>query len=309
MIKRPMKGVALEEDQFDQLTFPLYGSPKIDGFRCVLGEHPLTSRLSRFPNEFFHRNLSGVLPCSAILDSEVVVGRRRGPGVLSRTSSGLTSVEGEPDFTLWVFDRPGLSDRPGWYDRYLAACELIESVGHPRIKLLKHKLLLDLDDLHRYIDSRLSRGYEGVMVRSIDGPYKEGKSTLREQYLLKIKPFDTAEGRIKGWFEEQENTNEAKREVTGKLKRSSAKSGKVPKGSLGGFILDDIKDGTEVRVGGGFTRAQRVGLWRLIQSGYDFQGTLVRYKKQRVGQKEKARHPGFVDFVDFRPEFDFIEDD
>jgi hypothetical protein len=41
--------------------------------------------------------------------------------------------------------------------------------------------------------------------------------------MLKYKPFIDAEGRIKGWFEEMENTNEAKREATGKLKRSSAK--------------------------------------------------------------------------------------
>lgn len=308
MIKRPMKGVALEEDQFDRLNFPLYASPKIDGFRCVLGEHPLTSRLSRFPNEFFDRNLTGILPSNTILDGEVVVGKRRGKGVLGRTSSGLTTRTGEPDFTLWVFDRPGLPDRPGWYDRYLCAHDLIGSVGHERIRLLRHTLILDLDQLLQYIDARLNRGYEGVMVRSVDGPYKEGKSTLREQYMLKIKPFDTAEGRIKGWFEEQENTNEAKREVTGKLKRSSAKSGKVPKGSLGGFILDDITDGSEVRVGGGFTKRQREELWRMILQGWNPTGLLTRYKKQRVGQKDKARHPGFVDFVDFRPEWDMDDD-
>lgn len=309
MISRPMKGVALEEDQFDRLVFPLYASPKIDGFRCVLtNEGPLTSRLSRFPNDFFDRNLSKVLPVGCLLDSEVVVGRRRGSGVLNRTSSGLTSKSGEPDYTLWVFDRPGLPDRPGWYDRYMAAHDLIGSVGHERIKLLKHKLILGLDELRIYIDSRLERGYEGVMVRSVDGPYKEGKSTLREQYLLKIKPFDTCEGRIKGWFEEMENTNEAKREATGKLKRSSAKNGKVAKGSLGGFILVDCKTGVDVRVGGGFTKRQREGLWKLIQSGHDLRGTLVRYKKQRAGEKDRPRHPGFQEFVDFRPEWDFNDD-
>lgn len=306
MIRRPMKGVALEEDQFDRLVFPLYASPKIDGFRCVLGERPLTSRLSRFPNEFFDRNLTKVLPRNTILDGEVVVGKRRGKGVLGRTSSGLTSRSGEPDFTLWVFDT--FQRGYGFSERHQLARQIIRDLDHPRIRLLKHTLILDLPMLQHYIDARLERGYEGVMVRSVDGPYKEGKSTLREQHLLKIKPFDTEEGRIKGWFEEQENTNEAKREATGKLKRSSAKSGKKPKSTLGGFILKDIKSSVDVRVGGGFTKRQREGLWKLIQSGYDFTGTLVRYKKQRVGEKEKPRHPGFVDFVDFRPEWDFNDD-
>jgi hypothetical protein len=126
--------------------------------------------------------------------------------------------------------------------------------------------------------------------------------------MLKVKPFEDAEGRITGWFEEMENTNEAKREVTGKLKRSSAKSGKVAKGTLGGFILRDLRTDVEVRVGGGFTRAQRIHLWKMIRAGHDFRGTLVRYKKQKVGEKDKPRHPNFVEFVDFRPEWDMTDD-
>lgn len=305
MIKRPMKGAAI--DDLSQLRFPLYASRKIDGFRCVLDRHPLTSRLSRFPNEHFHKTLSGVLPSGCMLDAEVVVGKRRGPGVLQRTSSGLTSQAGVPDFTLWVFDRPGLPDGPGWLDRYLAAADLVGSIAHPRIRLLRHLYIEDLPRLQEYLDESLELGYEGIITRSVDGPYKEGKATLKQQFMLKVKPFEDAEGRITGWFEEQENTNEAKREATGKLKRSSSKEGKRPKDRLGGFILNDIKTGVEVRVGGGFTQAQRIGLWRLIRAGHDFRGTLVRYKKQKVGEKDKPRHPGFVEFVDFRPEWDFTE--
>lgn len=307
MIKRPMKGVAITEADFDKLRFPLYGSPKIDGFRCVLtDEGPLSSRLARFPNDFINKNLAGVLPVDTLLDGELVVGKRRGEGVLGRTSSGLTSRSGEPDFTFWVFD----TFQSGYCfgQRHALAKQIVEELDHPRIKLLKHKILLDRDDLERYIQARIDRGYEGVMVRSIEGPYKEGKSTLREGYLLKIKPFDTCEGRIKGWYEEMENTNEAKREATGKLKRSSAKEGKKPKGRLGGFILDDLEDGVEVRVGGGFTAIQRQRLWQLIQKDPKFfLGKLVRYQKQTVGQKDKPRHPGFKEFVDFRPEWDMTD--
>lgn len=304
-LKRPMKGVAV--DDLSKIRLPCYGMPKIDGFRCILGEYPLTSRLSRFPNEYFHRSLSGILPRGCFLDSEVVVGRRRGSGVLQRTSSGLTSQDGDPDFTLWVFDRPGIDE--GWYGRYLSAQDLIGSVGHERIKLLKSRLITDRVELSDYLDEKLELGFEGIITRSLEGPYKEGKSTLREQYMLKIKPFDTAEGRIKGWFEEEANNNEAKREATGKLKRSSSKSGKTGKGTLGGFILVDEKSGVEVRVGGGFTKRQREELWKVAQhTPRVLVGALVRYKKQRVGEKDKPRHPGFVDFVDLRPEWDYLRD-
>lgn len=306
MIVRPMKGVALEEVDFDRLTFPIYGAPKIDGFRCVLGERPLTSRLSPFPNRYFDKQLSGLLR-EPLLDSEVVVGKRSGKGVLSRTSSGLTSKDGEPDFTLWCFDTPqvGYCKR----DRLQLTAQIVKSLGDPRIRMLRHHLLRDVSEVKEYLDKHLDLLFEGIMLYSTNGHYKFGKGTLREQVMLKVKPFDTAEGRIKGWFEEEENTNEAKREATGKLKRSSSKAGKKAKGTLGGFILADVKSGVEVRVGGGFTKHQRKAIWDLIQhSPGDLLGTLVRYKKQRMGEVDKPRHPGFVDFVDFRPEWDFIND-
>lgn len=304
MIKRFCKGVMIEECDFDRLVFPRYVGPKIDGFRCLLGQHPMTSRLERFRNDYLHRRLSSLLPIGAFLDGELTVGSRKGKGVLSRTSSGLTSREGEPDFTLWVFDRPDI--KAGWSKRWIEAGSLIQDLNDPRIRLLKHQVVRDKAELIAYVEEKLELGYEGVMTRTIDGPYKEGKCTLREGFLLKIKPFDTAEGRIKGWFEEQENTNEAKRENTGKLKRSSAKAGKVGKGTLGGFILEDCKTGKPVRVGGGFTDRQRQVLWRVAERRPQLLiNALVRYKKQRVGEKDHPRHPTFDDFVGFRPEWDF----
>lgn len=307
MIRRPMKGEMI--DDLSALRFPVYGAPKIDGFRCLLEKRPLTSRLSYFPNKHFHKVLKGVVPTGFILDSESVVGKRRGPGVLGRTSSGLTSEWGKPDWRLWVFDCLNGDDTSVPFEERLAMAEyLVQQIDHPNIRFLPHQLIYDEKQARAYVEHQLRRGFEGAMFRDPKGPYKEGKSTLRQGWLLKHKPFDTAEGRIKGWFEEQKNENEAKREITGKLKRSSAKSGKIGKGSLGGFILADCKTGVEVRVGGGFTKKQREGLWKLIREDSKLLlNKLVRYKKQRIGEKDKPRHPGFVDFVDFRPEFDMTD--
>lgn len=303
-MKRPIKGEAVKD--LTIIRFPCYGFPKIDGFRCVLGDYPMTSALSRFPNESFHNVLSGLVPRNELLDSEVVVGFRRGRGVLSRTSSGLTTRTGNPDFTLWVFD--WFHEVLPFHERLDRARQLVKDIGHPSIRFLKPKLLRDYGELVEFLDWCLAKKFEGVITRSVDGIYKQGKSTLREQHMTKIKPFETAEGRIKGWFEEEENTNEAVREKTGKLKRSSAKSGKRGKGRLGGFILEDVKTGKPVRVGGGFTKAQRIGLWKRIQANpKEFLNELVTYKKQKVGQKDKPRHPNFVDFVSLRPRWDFTD--
>lgn len=296
-----MKGEQIED--LSKLKFPLFAFPKIDGFRCVLGKRPLTSRLSPFPNKHFDKEASGVLPDLCFLDGEVVVGKKRGKDVLGRTSSGVTKREGKPDWTLWVFDRPCLPDAPGFHDRYLSAADLVASVDHPRIRLLKGKRIENLAQLKRYIKKKLRQGYEGVMVRTLDGPYKEGKATINQAWLLKIKPFKDFEARITGYYEEMENTNEAKREVTGKLKRSSAKEGKKPKGTLGGFIGEELETGTPVRVGGGFTKRQRKAFWA-IRDELVAAGAIMKCKKQMMGEKDKPRHPTFIAL---RPEWDLTD--
>lgn len=311
MIRRPMKGAALNEQMMQLITlpYPFMVFPKIDGFRCILDKHPMTSRLSRFPNEHFHSSLQNVLPVGSTLDSEVVVGEKRGSGVLQRTSSGVTSERGKPDFHLWVFDHVPTNLHMPFISRYEEAKKIIEALDHPRIHALKFRWAHDRDELEQLIDRALRLGYEGVILRHPDAPYKEGKATISQGWMLKIKPFETAEGRITGWYEEQQNTNEAKREVTGKLKRSSAKAGKVAKGTLGGLILRDVRTNVEVRVGGGYSADQRKMLWALIQRDPNLLlGKLVRYKKQAVGEKDKPRHPNFVEFVDFRPEWDMTDD-
>lgn len=298
MIKRPMKG-----DQLEDLTnarLPVYAFPKIDGFRCVLGHRPLTSRLSPFPNQHFDQSLAGLLDGGAMLDSEAVVGSRRGEGVLGRTSSGLTSVTGEPDFHLWCFDTPQLGR---FEDRLQLTQQIIRDIDHPRVHFLKPKLIEHLDDLEAYLERRLEMGYEGIILRCPNGPYKFGKSTLREQWMMKVKPFEDFEARITGYFEEMENTNEAKREATGKLKRSSAKEGKKAKGTLGGFIGEELKTGTPVRVGGGFTARQRKDFWA-IKDELVAAGAIMKCKKQKMGQKDKPRHPNFLSL---RPEWDLTD--
>lgn len=296
MIKKFLKGAQL--DDLTKARLPVLASRKIDGFRCLLADHPMTSRLARFPNEHFHTALSNITNRESPLDSEAVVGRRRGPGVLQRTSSGLTGQSGYPDFRCWVFDQPGDGR---FADRLKRAERLVRDIAHPQIRFLKHRLIERLDDLEEYIDESLELGYEGVIINSPDAPYKQGKGTIREGYRLKIKPFVDAEGRVTGYFEEEENTNEAKRSATGKLLRSSAKSGKVRKGTLGGLILRDLQSDVGVRVGGGFTKDQRIHLWKIREQ---LIGKVVKYKKQKMGEKDKPRHPSFLEFIDFRPEWD-----
>lgn len=283
IIKRPMKGAQVKD--FSKITFPKLASPKIDGFRCIVSDIARTSSLEPFPNVSLHNTFKGLLKKNQIVDGEIVVGKKH-KSTSAKTSRGVTSRTGKPDFTLWVFDAPRKGVR--FRDRLALARRIVKDLDHVRVRFLKHVWLEDMEQLQEYLDWALNKGFEGIVLRNPEGSYKEGKSTLREQGMLKIKPFVDFEARIIGYFEEEKNTNAAKKNAAGKSKRSSAKSGKRPKGTLGGFI--GLADGVEVRVGGGFTAKQRQEFW---QNREAMIGQIMTCKKQLVGEKDKPRHPVF----------------
>ena len=53
----------------------------------------------------------------------------------------------------------------------------------------------------------LDDGYEGLMLRAPDGPYKFGRSTVKENTLLKVKNFLDDEAEVIGFKEQTTNTN------------------------------------------------------------------------------------------------------
>lgn len=284
----------------DKVRFPVLASPKIDGIRGVVldrGEGPqlLTRKLLTLPNKHVFATLSNTELLG--LDGELVVGRANAPDVMRATTSGLMRHEGEPDYTFWVFDHVYTD---GGYDKRLAALEKKVSLyvkNTFRVSLLPQKLIETHDALLSFEAQIVEGGYEGVIIRDPKGPYKHGRSTANEGYLLKVKRFQDSEAEIIGFEEEMENTNEATRDELGRTKRSSAKAGKVGKGTLGAFICRDLGSGIEFNVGTGISAADRAQFW----IGRDaLASKIVKYRFFPVGVKEAPRHPAFIGFRDPR---------
>jgi hypothetical protein len=71
------------------------------------------------------------------------------------------------------------------------------------------------------------------MLRDPNGPYKFGRSTRKEGYLLKLKRFCDSEAEVIGVVELMHNGNEAKTNALGRTERSTRKAGKTGMGVLG----------------------------------------------------------------------------
>jgi DNA ligase-1 len=272
------------------IPFPMLLSPKLDGIRCLIIDGVACGRsLKPIPNK--HVQALFGRPEFNGLDGELIVCDPTAKDVFQVTSSGVMSVEGEPDVQLHVFDD---FTEPGGFSRRLHA-------AHRRIKTrlyfiaVPHHDIIEEVDFLNYEEDYLEAGYEGVMLRHPDGPYKFGRSTAKEAWLLKVKRFVDAEAKVIGFSEAQHNANEAKRNELGQLERSSHKAGKVGKQMLGALIVKDLKTGVEFDIGTGFTEAQRQLLWAY---GDNLMGKVVKYKSQPTGVKDKPRFPVFLGFRD-----------
>lgn len=262
----------------DTLKYPVLCSPKYDGIRCITRDGQAVSRkLLPIPNAHVQTLLSG-LPAG--LDGELILEGK----TFNQIQSAVMREDGEPDFRFYVFDI--VSEKP--YDQRMAELAAL-ALPAVCVKVLPVKIASHAE-LMAYETRCLDAGEEGVMIRSPRGPYKFGRSTEKQGYLLKLKRFSDAEARIIGFEELMHNENEATKNELGHTKRSTKKAGKVAAGTLGSFIVE-TDDGRSFNVATGMTAEDRQYYW---DNRDKFMGALVKYKFQEVGAKDLPRFPVFL---------------
>lgn len=273
---------------FAQLTYPLLASIKLDGIRCIRENHKTLSRKFKLIKNLYVQKKTKDLPNG--LDGELtVVGAE-----FNNTSSGIMSADGEPNFIYWIFDYV----KDDLNKPYNERIKDLKALKLPKFcKKVIPKLIKNEQELREYEEQALADGHEGIMVRSLESPYKCGRSTFNQGFLIKIKRFVDSEAIILNLEEKMHNENEATKDELGHTKRSSAKDGLVPAGTLGTLIVRDIHDNREFRIGTG------VGLDdKLRQAIWDDQksyiGKIIKYKYQEVGTVDKPRIPSFQGFRD-----------
>jgi DNA ligase-1 len=296
---KPEKEQILEVELAKLTVWPRLVSRKLDGIRATVQQEVLKSRtLKDIPNEAV-QDMFKDLPAG--LDGELIYGAPNAPDVFNKTSSVVMGNkpmhhEMAKDVKYYLFDY--YSAFP-FVERYKAlksviADELDHNADRP-IVLVEHFLVKDLAAVLRFEEKWVvGEGFEGVMLRSLEGRYKEGRSTFNEGYLLKVKRFEDAEAIIVGTEEMMHNDNVAETNELGRTKRSSAQANLRPAGVLGAFKVA-TKDGVEFSVGSGFSAEQKKNFWADREN---LLGKIIVYKSLKVGEIDKPRHPIFKGFRD-----------
>jgi DNA ligase-1 len=276
----------------EKLRFPLLASPKLDGVRATVRDGVVYSRSNKpIPNKAVQAKFAH---CS-YYDGELIVGDPCSKSVYRDTvSTVMAHDKGAESVVFHAFDhveklgasyvtrRKELEERA----KFVA----MSVVLHPQREIGN---LQQLEDFEVFC---LELGYEGLILRDPNAPYKNGRSTVNEGYLLKMKRFVDAEATVISFEERMRNDNEKTVNELGRSKRSSHQAGKFGRGDLGALVCRTAS-GIEFNIGTGFSDSERAEIWG---SRDKFLGSIAKYKFFPIGQKEAPRHPVFLGWRDRR---------
>lgn len=257
---------------------PLIVSPKLDGIRCIIdsAHNPVSRTLKLIPNLWIRSTIKALeLPPG--FDGELIVDLES----FNNTASAIMSERGTPKFTYVVFDwmRP---NEP--YKRRFEEMEhyiYFNRLQERGIVSVKSHMCDSMEQIHFCIDYYIEKiKNEGIMFRNPEAPYKHGRSTLNEFYLVKYKRWESGEAKIVGFEELWINTMYG---IPGKLGNN-----------LGALICTtpEFKEG--FNIGTGFSEELRKEIWA-NRTTYIDKTIYFKYQANR-SKKNKPISPVFEGF-------------
>lgn len=270
---------------------PLLGSWKLDGIRGTDRQNRAMSRTmiplpSAYAQKFAIPEWDGV---DGEFTPQVVP-----PGVtLMSASYSAVMTHGCVEPLYWnVFDlvcdgEPNLS----YIRRYERLQEIMsyDDTGLGII-VLEQRLLSTMEEVLAMEQEAIDLRHEGLIVRRADAPYKFGKSTLNQGYLIKVARWLRSECELLDFEEQMQNNNAAVIDPRGLTKRAKLAENLVGKGTMGRARVRDIHTDVEfyIGTGEGLDFALRDDIWRNPEK---YRHTIWRYKFKPYGVKDRPRHP------------------
>lgn len=296
---KPM--LAVNSDK-DKIKYPCCYSNKLDGIRCIFKDGKMLARsLKPITSETLQKRYQWLKDLTSELDI-ILDGEFYCHGMPFTDISHFvrkSDADVPKDLRFHCFDMVENENYDVPFNKRLAnLADFVINLNNPEIvdiRIVEQSPLGDEQDLDNSFVGALMDGYEGLILRSSDGPYKCGRSTVNEGYLLKVKPFLSFDAEIIDVVERMENLNESQTNELGRSFKRNTKDDKKGTGIAAVFTV--LYKGVE----GGVTitgdEEFRTKIWKNKES---YIGKMIEYKAMLVGMKDFPRHANFLRFREDR---------
>lgn len=259
------------------LIYPLYVQPKLDGYRCV---YKLQNLISRAGKSFGNSKLAEYFKSLWNLNDHVLDGELYVKGISFNKLQKILNTHDTPlpkGLKFVVYDCIPIKDweaqrcKKPYSDRLIALRGIVNGqlADHSKIIDIPNDLVNSPAELMELYKKYLKEGYEGAMMKSIEGTYKWKRVTLKSGEMVKLKPFETVDLKITGVYEGT-NKNE---------------------GKAGGFLVDYY--GVTVRVGSGLPDPLRA---KAFKTPDEYIGKTIEVRYLEETEDGSLRHPSFKRF-------------
>lgn len=267
------------------LRYPVIATLKIDGIRGLVTDNLRSRTLKLIPNDSIRARANSLVYG---LDLELYNGELRYDEIESIVMSQEHPLSDKIMFNL--LDDFSAEQPYEW--RLQSIKDFAGIYKHANCSVVFDEWCGNADELFAFEKRTIETFGEGICFRTPDSPYKQGRSTLKEQYLVKLCRFVREEVTIIGFEEQMHNSNSERRNPIGMMNSSSSKSGLLGKNTLGAFLVRN-SDGLEFTVGTGvgLTDKLRVEIW-LNQDKWLDKQCVIKHKAH--GRMKKPRSPIWV---------------
>lgn len=273
-----------------QQHLPLLCSDKIDGIRCIHHPHHgvVSQKFLPIPNHIVREELTHI--STRFFDGELITMTDGQDDDFNTTQSKIMARLRNPGQWQWrVFDYFANPCYP-YQSRQIQmrqAYDQLTPLLQQKIRIVPQQSAYTIEQIQSIEAHALARNQEGVMLRRADSPYKSGRSTFREAFLLKLKRFADDEAVVTDLQEQQHNCNVATYDETGHTKRSSHADNLQPAGKVGALICE--WQGKVLRVDGFSDYLRR--LW--WENPSLIVGKTITFRYQPHGTQTLPRLPKF----------------
>lgn len=285
-IDKPMKASDYEEAE---LRFPYLASFKLDGYRAFSYQARVrtssgTPVLNRHTQSLFNG------PGFEGLDGELIVGAWNDPNAFWNTSGPVRRGHDEPDVKWYIFDDRMHPDKP-FHERLNSAKMRVEYFKDPRIICIPHVIVQNLAEMELFERVAVDDGFEGIMLRDPNGRYKYGRSTVKDNLLLKVKRFISEEATITALEEQIENLTTSVADALGRAKKATSKDMQTGTGMVGAFVVESPRWPKPFRISASsLGHKARQHAW---ENPNDYLLQLARFKYFPHGVVDVPRHGVF----------------
>jgi DNA ligase-1 len=286
-----------QQPVLDELVYPLIASNKIDGLRMIVKDGKLLTRsLKPIMNVNLQNRFKFLAEWSqknnTILDGELFSPAISFPE-LSGMCRGFENVLID-DLKFYCFDRIISENFDEPYQRREKGIQPILDLFNPEfVTKVKSYIVINAQEVKDLFEKVIADNFEGLILRSLDGRYKFGRASLKENLMYKCKPFETFDRQITGVVQSTEVDEDAEKKINelGRSVTSKKLSERHTIEKASAFWVD--YEGKPLKVVLAMTDPEKVAVWANRAS---LIGKWIEFKGMKIGMKKGGlpRHPVMI---------------